>query len=58
MNMTENASNLIGKPVKLLDDDREIFGTVADFSTTGEIIIQTERGFQTFSYGDLSLRKI
>ena len=53
-----NASNLIGKPVKLLDDEKEIFGTVADFSTTGEIILQTERGFQTYSYGDLSLRKV
>jgi len=52
------ASRLIGKAVKLLDDEIEILGTVADFSLTGEIIIQTEKGFQSFSYGDLSLREV
>ena len=52
------ASRLIGKAVKLIDDEIEIFGTVADFSLTGEIIIQTEKGFQNFSYGDLSLREV
>ncbi|MCM8539402.1 MAG: biotin--[acetyl-CoA-carboxylase] ligase [Lentisphaeraceae bacterium] len=52
------ASRLIGKAVKLMDDSVEIYGTVADFSTNGEIIIQTERGFQNFSYGDLSLRQV
>lgn len=53
-----SASRLIGKPVKLIDDTVEIYGTVADFSINGEIIIQTERGFQSFSYGDLSLREV
>ena len=53
-----SASRLIGKAVKLIDDDIEILGTVADFSLTGEIIIQTEKGFQSFSYGDLSLREV
>lgn len=52
------SSRLIGKAVKLMDDAKEIIGTVADFSTTGEIIIQTEKGFQNFSYGDLSLREV
>lgn len=52
------ASRLIGKAVKLMDDTVEIYGTVADFSTNGEIIIQTEKGFQSFSYGDLSLREV
>ncbi len=51
------ASRLIGKAVKLIDDEIEIPGTVADFSLTGEIIIQTEKGFQSFAYGDLSLRE-
>ena len=52
------SSRLIGKAVKLIDDNVEIYGTVADFSTNGEIIIQTEKGFQNFSYGDLSLREV
>ena len=52
------SSRLIGKAVKLSGDSEEICGTVADFSTNGEIIIQTEKGFQNFSYGDLSLREI
>lgn len=52
------ASRLIGKAVKLLDDGIEIIGTVADFSLTGEIIIQTEKAYQSFAYGDLSLREV
>ena len=53
-----SASRLIGKPVKLIDDELEIYGTVADFSVNGEIILQTEKGFQRFSYGDISLRVV
>ena len=51
-----SASRLIGRQVVLKDDDKSIYGTATDFTENGEIIIQTEKGFQTFSYGDLSLR--
>ena len=52
------ASRLIGQQVVLKDDQRLIYGTAIDFTQSGEIIIQTEKGFQTFSYGDLSLRLV
>ncbi len=52
------ASKLIGQQVVLQNDDKKIFGTAVDFNENGEIIIQTEKGFETFSYGDLSLRLI
>ena len=49
-------SKLIGKAVKLLDDEKAIYGTVVDFTENGEIILQTESGMKNYSYGDLSLR--
>ena len=49
-------SLLIGKAVKLLDDEKAIYGTVVDFSENGEIILQTEAGMKNYSYGDLYLR--
>ncbi|NQZ57863.1 MAG: biotin--[acetyl-CoA-carboxylase] ligase [Lentisphaeraceae bacterium] len=50
------ATRLIGKAVTLEGDNTKIYGTVVDFTECGELILQTEKGFQTFSYGDLSLR--
>jgi len=50
------ASRLIGKAVTLEDSNKKIYGTVADFNECGELILQTEKGFQTFTYGDVSLR--
>lgn len=52
------ASRLIGQAVVLQNDSEKIYGTAVDFNEDGEIIIQTEKGFQTFSYGDLSLRML
>jgi BirA family biotin operon repressor/biotin-[acetyl-CoA-carboxylase] ligase len=52
------ASKLIGKAVKLSNNSETIYGTVVDFTTLGELILQTENGFKTFSCGDLSLRPI
>ena len=49
-------SRLIGKAVCLSDSDERIYGTVVDFTENGEILIQTEKGVNTYSYGDLSLR--
>ena len=49
-------SRLIGKAVKLLDDEKTIYGTVVDFTENGELILQTESGMKNYSYGDLSLR--
>ena len=49
-------SQLIGKPVKLIDDEKTIYGSVVDFTENGEIILQNEQGMRTYSYGDLSLR--
>jgi BirA family transcriptional regulator, biotin operon repressor / biotin---[acetyl-CoA-carboxylase] ligase len=52
------SSQLIGRQVILQNGDKKIFGTAVDFNEDGEIIIQTENGFETFSYGDLSLRLV
>ena len=49
-------SRLIGKAVKLIDDEKTIYGSVVDFTENGEIILNTENGMKTYSYGDLSLR--
>jgi BirA family transcriptional regulator, biotin operon repressor / biotin---[acetyl-CoA-carboxylase] ligase len=49
-------SQLIGKAVCLSDNTTKIYGTVVDFTENGEIMLQTERGINNYSYGDLSLR--
>ncbi|CAM3170413.1 bifunctional biotin--[acetyl-CoA-carboxylase] ligase/biotin operon repressor BirA [Vibrio mytili] len=49
--------NFISRKVKLLIGSREIYGVVQGIDQQGGILLETERGVETFIGGEISLRK-
>ncbi len=49
--------NFLGRPVKLLMGPREVHGVVKGIDQQGGVILETEKGPETYIGGEISLRK-
>ncbi len=49
--------NFLGRPVKLLMGPREVHGVVKGIDQQGGVILETEKGLDTYIGGEISLRK-
>ncbi|MGR5239115.1 bifunctional biotin--[acetyl-CoA-carboxylase] ligase/biotin operon repressor BirA [Vibrio alfacsensis] len=49
--------NFLGRPVKLLMGPREIHGVVQGIDHQGGVVLETEKGLETYIGGEISLRK-
>ena len=50
-------TTFLGREVKLIMGQREIKGIVRGIDATGAVLLETERGIESYVGGEISLRK-